>query len=158
MSGLVAASMWLVAFAWSDHNPVQAAGKPLVVIVSVATPIRDITTALLRRAFLGEAAEYAAGKRLIPINNPLSTPARVSFDRKVLSLEPQEVGRFWIDRRIRDQSGPPKTVPSADLALRVVMSLPGAISYIYPDQVNDKVRALTVDGKTSESPGYLLTP
>jgi hypothetical protein len=156
LSCLVAATMLLVAFAWSDQNSVHAASNRLVVIVSQATPIRDISTAVLRRAFLGYATEYAGGKRLIPINNPLGTPARVSFDRSVLSLEPHEVGPFWIDRRIRDQSGPPKTVPSADLALRVVMSLAGAISYAYPDQINDKVRALTIDGKTSESTGYLL--
>jgi hypothetical protein len=120
------------------------------------TSLHDISTAQLRSAFLGDATEYAAGKRLIPINQPLNSAQRVSFDRALLNLKPHEVGPFWVDRRIRDQSGPPKTAPSADLALRLVMSLVGAVSYVYADQLNDKVRALTIDGKTSAASGYLL--
>lgn len=138
------------------HAGVRAAGKPLVVIVGAAVPMKDIGLAVLRRAFLGEAAEYASGKRLIPINHAPGTPARDQFDKAVLGLKPEEVGRFWIDRRIRDQPPPPKTVPSVDLAVRIVMSLPGAISYVTQDMVNDKVHALTIDGKAAGQPGYLL--
>src|ERR1700712_51964 len=146
---LIAASCLLCAFVVGDYASVRASSKPLVVIVSAATPLHDISTAQLRRAFLGDATEYATGKRLIPINHPLNTAPRISFDRTVLNLKASEVGPFWVDRRIRDQSGPPKTAPSADLALRLAMSLVGAISYAYADQLNDKVRALTIDGKTA---------
>jgi hypothetical protein len=153
---MISASMLLAVFGLGAENGVHAASQQLVLIVSASTPITDISTGLLRRAFQGEAAEYAAGKRLIPINQPLNSPVRAHFDHNVLGLKPEEVGNFWVDRRIRDQSGPPRTAPSAYLALRVVMSLPGAISYISADQLNEKVRALTIDGKTAESPGYLL--
>jgi len=135
--------------------PVRAA-SPLVAIVASTLPISDISTSLLRRAFQGEAAEYAAGKRLIPINHPQNTPARDQFDLAVLGLKPDAVGRFWVDRRIRDQPGPPKTVPSIELAQRLVMSLPGAITYVTPDLVNPKVKALTIDGKSPGQGGYLL--
>lgn len=136
-------------------RPVRAA-SPLVVIVASTLPISDIDTGLLRRAFQGEAAEYASGKRLIPINHPQNTPARDQFDLAVLGLKPDAVGRFWVDRRIRDQPGPPKTVPSIELALRLVMSLPGAITYVTPDLVNPKVKTLSVDGKNPGQGGYLL--
>lgn len=36
------------------------------------------------------------------------------------------------------------------------MSLAGAISYVHSDQLNDKVRALTIDGQSPGAPGYLL--
>jgi hypothetical protein len=86
----------------------------------------------------------------------LQSPARVSFDRSLLGLKPTEVGGFWIDRRIRDQGHPPKTVPSSDLAVRVVMSLVGAITYAQTGQLNDKVCALTIDGRGPSAPNYLL--
>jgi ABC-type phosphate transport system substrate-binding protein len=146
----------LVGFSAGSQTAVRAAAKPLVVIVSATTPIRDISTAQLRRAFQGEPTDYAAGKRLIPINQPLDSAARVQFDRVLLGLRASEVGPFWIDRRIRDQSGPPKSAPSAEFALRIVMSLTGAISYVEADQLNDKVRALTVDGVAADSANYLL--
>jgi hypothetical protein len=152
----VAASTFIAAL-WAPPDPnVRAAGQPLLVVVSTATPLTDASTALLRRVFQGEVAEYASGKRLIPVNHPLNSPGRTRFDRIVLGLGPDEVGRFWVDRRIRDQSGPPRTLPSADIALRFVMSMPGGITYLASDQLNDKVRALTIDGKAAGAPGYLL--
>jgi hypothetical protein len=120
--------------------------------------MKDISTGLLRRAFLGETAEYDSGKRLIPINLPVSTPIRSQFDRAILGLDPTEVGRFCVGRRIRDQPSQPKSVPSPEAALRVVMSLPGAISYVTPDMLNEKVRALTIDGKSHDQAGYILAP
>jgi hypothetical protein len=134
----------------------RAAGKPLVVIVSSGLPIHDIGLSQLRSAFLGEGAEYAPGKRLIAINHPPGTPARDGFDLTVLGLKPDAVGRFWVDRRIRDQPGPPKTVPSVDLALRLTMSLPGAITYVPPELVNPKVKTLSIGGKAPGQAGYPL--
>src|SRR5688572_18902988 len=114
---------------------VRAAAKPLVVVVAATAAMKDISTANLRRAFQGMPTDFEGGKRFVPLNHPTGTPARVQFDRAVLGLEPDAVGAFWIDRRIRDESPPPRTVPSADLALRIVASLPGAITYAFPEQV-----------------------
>jgi hypothetical protein len=135
---------------------VQADGKPLVVIVSSALAMSNITLSQLRSVFLGEHAEYASGKRLAAVNHPPGTPTRVQFDLAVIGLKPDEVGRFWVDRRIRDQPGPPKTVPSVDLALRLTMSLPGAITYVPSELVNSKVKVLTIDGKSPGQNGYPL--
>jgi len=132
-----------------------AAGPALVVVISTATGLRDITTATLRRAFMGYPTEVG-GKRLIPINHPTGSPDRVLFDKLMLGLSPEEVGRFWVDRRIRDESPPPKTVPSPDLAVRVAASLPFAITYVTPELVNDKVAVLTIDGKSPKDSSYLL--
>jgi hypothetical protein len=40
--------------------------------------------------------------------------------------------------------------------LRIAMSLPGAITYVTADQVNEKVRVLTIDGRKPGSTKYLL--
>jgi hypothetical protein len=137
------------------HRARAAAGPALVVVIGAATGVKDITTAALRRAFMGYPTD-AGGKRLIPINHPTGSPNRVLFDKVMLGLSPEEVGRFWVDRRIRDESPPPKTVPSPDLAVRVAASLPFAITYISPDLVNDKVAVLTIDGKSPKDGSYLL--
>jgi ABC-type phosphate transport system substrate-binding protein len=158
ITGSLAALLWLLCSflplpARSDVHA-QAAAEPLVVIVGSATGIKDIPMALLRRAFQSEPAEYASGKRLIPFNLANTSPARVRFDRALLGLEPQDVARFWINRRIRGEGQPPRTVPSPELAVRVVASLPGAITYVSPSQVTTNVRVLTVDGKAHTAPDY----
>jgi hypothetical protein len=130
--------------------------QTLLVIVGNATGMTDISLAMLRRAFQSEPAQSPSGKRLVPFNHALNSPERTLFDRAVLGLEPDEVGRFWINRRIRDEGLPPKTLPSMDLAVRVVASFPGAITYVKADTVTSGVRVLRVDGKLPGEPGYLL--
>jgi hypothetical protein len=137
-------------------SPVRAIGKPLLVVMSTSVRVSDISTSTLRRVFQGLPTEFQGGKRFIPVNHPTGTPARIQFDRAVLGLEPSQVGAFWIDRRIRDESPPPRTVPSADLALRVAASLPGAIAYIAPELLTAAVKVLTIDGRSAGQPEYLL--
>jgi ABC-type phosphate transport system substrate-binding protein len=132
------------------------AHDPLVVIVSLQTSMTDISLATLRRVFQGEATNATDGKRLIPMNSPLKSAERELFDRKVLGLEPAAVGRFWIDRRIRDEGLPPRTLPSVDLGVRVVASYPGAIAYVRASVAGKSVRILKVDGKSYSDPGYLF--
>lgn len=149
------AALLLIAVAWPVTAITRAAGKPIVVVVAAASPVKDVDMALLRRAFEGAVAEVG-GKRLIPINHPAGTTLRVAFDKTVLGLNPEDVGKFWIDKRIRDEGSPPKMVPSPELAVRITASVPGALTYATQDMVNATVRVVTVGGKAPGTAGYPL--
>ena len=133
---------------------VRAAPEPLLVIVGLKFPVKDIRLADLKTLFRGEPT-VVTGKRLIPINHDLGTSARVAFDRALLGLSPDAVGRFWVDRRIRDEGSPPKSV-APELALRIVVALPNAVTYGTQAQLNPKVMAISIDGKHAGQPGYDL--
>jgi hypothetical protein len=130
--------------------------RPLLVVVASMAGIADISSAMLRRAFQGYPAEYRSGKRFLPLNHPIGTTERTRFDRAVLGLGPDEIGRFWVDQRIRGAALPPRTLASADLAVRVVASFPGAITYTDPGLVVAGVKVLTIDGKTDSDPDYFF--
>ena len=129
--------------------------KPLVVIVAANSKLRDISHALLRRIFLGEAAEQQ-GLRWVPFNYPPDDPLRIAFDQQAFDLSPAAVGRYWVDRRIRGQGMPPRALASQTLLRAVVARLPGAIGYVTSDQLNQSVRALTIDGIAYDRPNYQL--
>lgn len=133
----------------------QAKAAELFVVVASSMSVTEISSGTLRRVFTGYPTE-AGGRRLIPVNHTPNSDARVRFDQIVLGLSPQEVGRYWIDRRIRDEGSAPKTVPSPEMAMRLAASLPGVITYVTSDLLNAKVRALTIDGKTAQQPTYML--
>ncbi len=138
-------------------RPVQAGNEvALVVIVAPTSRVTNITLADLRRVFQSERVTDPDGNRLIALNHPPRTVDRVGFDRVVLGMDPDAVGRFWIDRKIRGGSGPPRTVESLTTLRRVVEKLPGAIGYIRPGQLSSEVRAIRVDGKLPEDPGYSI--
>jgi len=136
-------------------RPVRAGTEvALAIIVAPGSKLTSISVADLRRVFESERLTDPEGNRLIALNHPPKTPDRVGFDQAVLGRDPEEVGRFWIDRKIRGGSGPPRTVESLATLRRVVEKLPGAIGYIRPAQLSGEVRAIRVDGKLPEDPGY----
>jgi ABC-type phosphate transport system substrate-binding protein len=128
----------------------------LVMIVSPDSPLQDVDFAQLRRLFGGDPVADPSGRGLIPFNHPPRSPDRVGFDRTVLGMNADQVAKYWVDRRIRAQPGPPRTATSLRMLLGVVSKLPGAIGYIRPEYLSSEVRALKVSGKLPETPGYPL--
>jgi hypothetical protein len=128
----------------------------LAVIVGAPTHLRNISLADLQRVFSGEVVTADDGTRLLPINHPPRTVDRVAFDRIVLGRDSDAVGRYWIDRRIRGGSGPPRTVDNVQALRRAVSGLPGAISYLRTTLLTPDVHAVRVDGKLPGEPGYPL--
>jgi len=58
----------------------------------------------------------------------------------LLGLAPAEVGRFWIDQRIRGFGHPPRQVTDPAIMLRLVASLKGSIGYLPAGQADKTVR------------------
>jgi hypothetical protein len=136
-------------------RPVRAGNDvALAIIVSPTSKLSNVSMADLRRVFESERLTDPDGTKLIALNHPPKTVDRVGFDQVVLEMDPEAVGRFWIDRKIRGGNGPPRTVESLATLRRVVEKLPGAIGYIRPGQLSNEVRAIRVDGKLPEDPGY----
>jgi len=152
LHGLLLASLGSAAprVVWAET---QAA--VLALVVAASSPLRDLTLADLRRIFTGEPFSDPSGTQVVPLNHPPHTPDRVGFDRVVLGMAPDAVAKFWLDRRIRGQSGAPRTVDSLGMLLKVVAKLPGAIAYIRPQYIKD-VSALKIEGVPPGKPGYRI--
>lgn len=127
----------------------------LAIIVAKSSKLTNIALADLRNLFEGAQPEHEPS-RLIPLNHLPKTADRVGFDRVVLQMSPEEVGRFWIARKIQGGANPPRSVSSLVTLRRVVQKLPGAIAYIRPALLSSEVRAIRVDGKLPEDAGYPL--
>jgi ABC-type phosphate transport system substrate-binding protein len=126
---------------------------PLAVIVSKTSPLSELSSAQLTRMYMGDLVDNG-GRRLIPLNRAISSEEREQFDRVVLGKSPDEMARYWIDRKIRGQSGAPKAVEPVDVYARVIAKLDGAIGYVHVNDVRDDVKVLRIDGKSPTEHGY----
>lgn len=138
-------------------TPVVNAAEPtrLLVVVAKSSPINELSLAELRRMYLGEPVD-SGGQRLIPLNRGPSVKERIAFDKLVLGMSQDEVARYWVDRRIRGQSGAPKAIDPVDVHRRVVAKLAGAIGYVRSNELGDEVKALRISGKGPHDHGYPL--
>jgi hypothetical protein len=123
----------------------HAEGKKLVVVTAKGSGLTNISRDDLKRCFLGESVS-AGGKTLVPFNAATATPERTGFDKAVLGLSPDEVGRLWVDRKVRGQGGAPRSLPSAAHIAKVAAKFPGAIAYLPEDQITSDIQPVQVDG------------
>jgi len=146
----------LTLVATASASPAVGAGESkirLALVVSKDSPINDISFYDLKRLYKGEPINVA-GKRLVPLNLAPMSDDRVHFDQAVLGMNPENVSRYWIDRKIRGQSGPPKSLEAADLVQRVVTRLDGGIGYVRASDIKADVKVIRVDGKSPKDSGY----
>jgi hypothetical protein len=126
----------------------------LAVFVSKDSSLQDLKMNELRRVFTNADDSAFSGQRNVPFNHTAHSTDRVGFDQTVLRMGPDEVSRFWIDRKIRGLPGPPRAVDSLSQLLHLVSHSSGGIGYARPGQVTSEVRVIRVDGKLPNEGGY----
>lgn len=139
-----------------ERNARAANRTILAVVVARSSSVQDLSLSALRRIFTNEGDRDPADQRYLPFNHPPHTNDRVAFDKLVLGMSADEVSQFWIERKIRGMPGPPRSVDSLSLLLRLIARLPGAIGYARTAQLTGDVRAIRVNGKLPNEPAYPL--
>jgi ABC-type phosphate transport system substrate-binding protein len=134
----------------------QAASMTIAIVVSKQSPLASLTQLELKKLYLGAQLTDPSGERIVPLNQSPKSPDRVAFEEKVLGMAPEEAMSYWIDRKIRGQSGAPKAVGTAELVQRVVSKLDHSIAYVRLDQVRPEVRCIAIDGKLPTDAAYEL--
>jgi len=128
----------------------------LAVFVAKDSPVQNLKMNELRRIFTSADDSGFSGRRTVPFNHTARSSDRVGFDLTVLHMSPEEVSRFWIDRKIRGLPGPPRAVDSLSQLLRLVSHTTGGMGYARPNQVTKEVRVIRIDGKLPSEAGYPL--
>jgi hypothetical protein len=150
------ASAAVAALAGSAARPSHADAPRLALVVARASPLQELTRFELKKLYLGAHIVDPSGERIVPFNQASSAPDRVAFEEKVLGMSPDQLASYWIDRKIRGQSGAPKAVGSAELVQKVVSKVDHSIAYVRLDQVRPEVRVIAIDGKLPSDAAYQL--
>ena len=122
--------------------PAPAAEAPpdLDVIAHPSVPPQPLDRAGLAAIFSMTRRSWGEGLSVVPFNYAPESPLRRTFDGAVLGLAPAEVGRFWIDQRIRGYGHPPRQVADPAIMVRLIANLKGSIGYIPAGAADKSVR------------------
>jgi len=143
--------MWFALLAWP--RIAGADGKKLVVVVAKGSELKSISRGKLKHCFLGDSVSEG-GKTLVPFNASIEAPERSGFDRAVLGMSRDEVGEFWVNRKVRGQSAAPRALPSNAHMAKIVAKFPAAIGYLPVDQLTPELQPVAVDGVPYTDPHY----
>ena len=137
---LVAAAF--IVLMWTGHASTEI--TPFVVIVNDANPAKSLTKAELRRIFMKESRMWPHGEAMVPVDWDSTHYLRAVFCRDVLDRSVREMAEYWVQQSMTRGLTPPSTQRSARAVLRFVASVPGAISYVSPSDIDDTVRVIAI--------------
>lgn len=112
------------------------------VIVNARSQVVALSGNQLEAIYTRSMTRWDDGTTIVPFNLADDHSARHRFDRAVLRLSPQQVGRFWLDHRIRGLGAPPRQAPDAALLVKVIERLAGGVGYVPLSQVRPTVRVV----------------
>jgi ABC-type phosphate transport system substrate-binding protein len=118
------------------------ADAEILVVVSKNHPDSSLGVSELRPLFKVTKTNWSFGEKASPINLPPANDSRRTFDRVVLGMSPDEVSKYWIDRKIRGNGRPPRSLPSAPAVVAVVAANKGAVGYVPAGSNTDRVKVV----------------
>jgi len=136
----------LVVLLLGAMGPMAAQAADFVVIVHPQVAVNALKLDELKRIYRKERTKWPDGEAIIPFDHAGSSDLRRSFCRTVLGATVSEVQNFWINQRMTAGITGPKVFKSATLVKRFVANTPGGIAYIAPDEVDDTVKVVAIDG------------
>lgn len=144
----------LPALALAPHIVLAApVSIQLAIVVGQSAALTSISFSRLKALFLGRVISSANG-RLVPFNRVTNTPYRVLFDKIVLEMDPDEVARYWVDRKIRGETGAPEAFETAEQLKTMLERVPNSVGYVDARDVGGPVHVIPVDGKLPGDPAY----
>ena len=137
------------------ENP--AASSPIAIVVHKDTDVDNLSLDDLRSIFRADQQFWQNRKRIVLLVTARPSDERDFVLNKIYQMSESQFDRYWIAKMFRAEvPRGPKIVPSTDIALDLVIAIPGSISFIRANKVTDDVNLVRVDGRLPSEPGYPL--
>ena len=151
-------TMLMAVLGMSAPAGAQAAPRQAIaIVVNSQSTITDLSFAELRRLFMGEQQFWAdRSKVTLLVRAPTARERAVVLD-KIYKMDEDQFRQYWIGKMFRAEvAGGPKIVYSTDMALTLISSIKGSITFVPASAVTGDVKVLKIDGKLPSDPNYLL--
>lgn len=144
-------------FAPSATSEETGESSAIAIVVHKDTQVDDLSLAELRNVFLADRQFWPDRTRIILLVRAPQSDERDFVLNRIYQMTEAQFRQYWIAKMFRAEvPRGPKIVFSTDMALDLVVAIPGSISFIRADQVTDGVKTVRVDGKLPGDDGYLL--
>ena len=134
-----------------------AAESDVALIVHKSNPLNNLTSAELRRIFLGSQTRWPSKAEITILLPPPGNEERKFFLDSLLKMSDDDYIRYWVSRVMQGEAtAGPRPLSPASMA-RLVAGLPAAIGVIgmadVPIEETD-LKILRIDGKAPGERGY----
>lgn len=138
----------------ADSN---TATEPLVIVVNRSNPVDGLSSAELRRVFLGNRSHWANGRRITLVMREPGDPERNTVIREVCGMTEDQLKNHFLHGLFTGEIlVSPKILSSPTGVKKFIFNVPGAIGYLRIGDVDPTVKVLRIDELMPEDKGYKL--
>jgi ABC-type phosphate transport system substrate-binding protein len=101
-----------------------------VVVVHASNPVSSLPSAEVMRMFMKQTTKWPNGIAVMPVDQPISSPVREMFSKRVLGRSARSVKSHWSQQIFSGRGVPPAERENDAEVVRFVMSNRGAIGYV----------------------------
>jgi ABC-type phosphate transport system substrate-binding protein len=148
--------------AFAREHPVTSSDtsvvvEPLVIVVNRSNPIDELSSAELRKIFLGNRSHWPNGRRITLVMREPGEPERNTILRDVCAMtEDQFKNHFLHGLYTGEILVSPKILASPVGVRKFIFNVPGAIGYLRIGDVDPTVKVVRIDELLPEDKGYKL--
>jgi ABC-type phosphate transport system substrate-binding protein len=146
LRGAAATVLLFVGMAWMAAPQAQVPAAAFVIIVNKANPVKTLSLVELRSIFMKQSRMWPHAEAMVPVDWDSTSELRQTFCRTVMNRSVREMSEYYVAQSMTQGVTPPSTQKSSRAILRFVSSVPGAISYVPPADVDDTVNVIKVTG------------
>ncbi len=114
----------------------------VVLVADASLALDALTPEQARRLYLARPGRFPGGLRLVPFDQPASSPARRVFVREVLKMSERELAQYWSRRTFAGKGRPPRVLADDAAVVDRVKHTPGGVGYIDADSLDDDIKVL----------------
>ena len=138
---------------------VQAAHpkEGLAIVVNRENPVESLSMAELRTVFLGERSHWPNGRRITLVMMEPGQAERDAMLRDVCRMSESDLRRRYLQGLLTGEVlVSPKTLANPLGVRKFVFNVPGAIGYLRPEDIDDSVKVIRIDGHLPGDAEYPL--
>jgi len=129
----------------------------LAIIVNRENPVENLSMAELRTVFLGERSHWPNGRRITIVMMEPGQSEREAVVRDICRMSESDLRRRYLQGLLTGEVlVSPKTLSSPVGVLKFVFNVPGAIGYVRPEDLDDSVKVVRIDGRLPSDADYPL--
>lgn len=130
---------------------------PLAIVVNRSNPLDGVSSAELRRIFLGSRTYWTNGRRITILMREPGDQERDFVLREVCGMNEQQFKTHFLHGLYTGEIlVSPKILDTSAGVKKFIFNVPGAIGYVRLEEVDDTVKVLRVDERLPSEKGYRL--
>jgi len=116
----------------------------VIIITNKSVPVDKLNKEDIKNIFIGKMTRWDDNQRINFVTLPKSK-VHEGFLREFVKRTPEQYSRHWKKQIFTGKGNTPKSFKTQESLINYVANTKGAIGYISPDAISDRIKVITVN-------------